>query len=88
MTISSTYDRKKIRDALQEASNSMTRIGAERDLIKDIAKDISDTYQIPKKQVNKMIRVYHKQSFSEEVAIQDEFEQLYEMVVNIKNEAQ
>lgn len=88
MTISSVADRKKIRDALQEASNSMTRIAAERDLIKDIAKDLADNYQLPKKQVNKMIRVYYKQSFSEEVAQQDEFEQLYDQVVNTKQSAQ
>lgn len=86
MTISSPADRKKIRDALQEASNSMTRISAERDLIKEIAKDISDSFEIPKKQVNKMIRVYHKQNFSEEVATQNEFEQLYEEVVHLKSE--
>lgn len=85
MTISSPVDRKKIRDALQEASNSLTRISAERDLIKEIAADLSEKFELPKKQVNKMIRVYHKQSFSEEVAAQNEFEQLYEDVVNMQN---
>lgn len=85
MTISSPVDRKKIRDALQEASNSMTRISAERDLIKDIAKDIADNYQLSKKQINKMIRVYHKQNFSEEQAAASEFEQLYQEVVNLKS---
>lgn len=85
MSISSPADRKKIRDALQEASNSMTRISAERDLIKDIAKDLADNYQLSKKHVRKMIRVYHKQNFSEEVADQNEFEQLYEEVVNLQN---
>lgn len=85
MTISNPADRKKIRDALQEASNSMTRISAERDLIKDIAKDLADQYQLSKKVVNKMIRVYHKQNFSEEVAAQDEFETLYEEVTTAQN---
>ena len=85
MTISSPVDRKKIRDALQEASNSMTRISAERDLIKEIAKEISDNYQLPKKQVSKMIRVYHKQNFTEEQAAASEFETLYEEVCNLSN---
>lgn len=85
MTISSPADRKKIRDALQEASNSLTRISAERDLIKEIVKELSENFELPKKQVNKMVRVYHKQSFSEEVAAQDEFEQLYEEVVNLQS---
>lgn len=85
MNISSPADRKKIRDALQEASNSMTRISAERDLIKDIVKDVADNYQLSKKHVNKMIRVYHKQNFTEEVQTNDEFEQLYEEVVNLQS---
>ena len=67
--ISSPVDRKKIRDALEEASACMLRISAERDLIKEIAKEVSENFEIPKKQVNKMIRVYHKQSFNEEIAV-------------------
>jgi hypothetical protein len=85
MTVSSPVDRKKIRDALQEASNSMTRIESERDLIKDIAKEMSDNYQLSKKHVRKMIRVFHKQNFSEELADSEEFAQLYEEVVNLKS---
>lgn len=85
MSISSPVDRKKIRDALQEASNSMIRISAERDLIKEISKDIAEKHELPKKIVNKMIRVYHKQNFSEEQASTSEFETLYEEVVLLKN---
>jgi hypothetical protein len=73
-------DRKKIRDAMQEASNSMIRIDAEKDLIKNIVEDLNDAFQIPKKTINKMIRVYHKQNFQEEVASHDEFETLYENI--------
>jgi hypothetical protein len=39
-SISSPEDRKKIKDALQEISDSMTRVEAERDLIKDIVNDL------------------------------------------------
>jgi hypothetical protein len=85
MSINNPADRKKIRDALQEASNCMTRISAERDLIKDISADIADQYQLSKKVVNKMIRVYHKQNFSEEIALQEEFETLYEEVTSTQN---
>lgn len=75
-------DRKKIRDAMQEASNSYIRIDAERDLIKNIIADLHDAYQIPKKQIAKMIKVYHKNSFQDEVAEADEFETLYQTVTN------
>ncbi len=73
-------DRKKLHNALVEASNSLTRIDAERDLIKNITNDTSKNFQIPKKTIKKLIRVYHKQNFSEEVTTHEEFETLYETV--------
>jgi hypothetical protein len=73
-------DRKKLHNALVEASNSLTRIDAERDLIKNIINDTNKNFQIPKKTIKKLIRVYHKQNFSEEVATHEEFESLYETV--------
>jgi hypothetical protein len=73
-------DKKKIKGALQEASNSLTRIDAERDLVKSIMNDTSKNFQIPKKTIKKLINVYHKQNFSEEVATHEEFESLYETV--------
>ena len=73
-------DRKKVHGALVEASNSLTRIDAERDLIKNIIADASKNFEIPKKTLKKLIRVYHKQNFSEEVATHEEFETLYETV--------
>lgn len=73
-------DRKKIKDAMQEASNSFIRIDAERDLVKNIIADLNDAYKIPKKTISKMIKVYHKNNFQEEVAEADEFETLYETI--------
>lgn len=85
--ISNPTDRKKIRDALQEASNSMTRIEAERDLIKQIKSDLADEYGdagLNKKTIAKLVRVFHKRNFQEEQAAQSEFETLYEEIVNLK----
>jgi hypothetical protein len=81
--INNEVDRKKINGALQEASNSMTRIAAEKDLIKTILSDLSDTFQLPKKTVNKLARVYHKQNFNEEAQDFEELETLYEEVVKL-----
>ena len=47
MSISSPEDKKKIFDAVREISNSMLRAEAERDLIKEIVKEISDTREFP-----------------------------------------
>lgn len=80
--ISNPADRKKIKDALQEISDSMTRIQAERDLIKDIVKDVSDNYQLPKKHINKMARIFHKQNFQITQQEQDELESLYITIVD------
>lgn len=81
--ITNPADRKKIKDALQEISDSMTRMEAERDLIKEIKTDLHDQFktQLTKKQISKMARVYHKQNFSEEQRDADEFETLYAEVV-------
>lgn len=83
--ISNPADRKKIKDALQEISSSMTRMEAERDLIKDIVKDVSDNFQLPKKYVNKMARIYHKQNFQVTQQETEELESLYISVVDTAN---
>jgi hypothetical protein len=78
---SNPADRKTIRDALQEISNSMTRIEAERDYIKESIKEITDKYPVISKKVfRKMIKVYHAQTFSQEVEEHEEFENLYETI--------
>jgi hypothetical protein len=80
--ISNPADRLKIKKMLAEISNSMTRVDAEKDLIRETIKDMSDQFQLSKKTLNKMARVYHKQNFQQEVAGHEEFEALYEQVVN------
>ena len=80
MNIQDPEVRKKVRDAVGEISASMTRIEAEQDLIKEIVKKIHEDHGISKKTAAKMIKVYHKQSFSKEVEEQCEFRTLYEKV--------
>ena len=80
MTLSSDEDKKKLHAAIVEISNSMTRIEGERDLIKETVKDLSDAYQIPKKTISKIAKTYHKQNFSQAVAENEEFEELYEKI--------
>ncbi len=73
--------KKRIRGALEEISNSMTRMGAERDLIKNILQDVEDDTQVPKKYLRKMANIFHKQNLSEVKAENDDVETLYETVV-------
>lgn len=81
--INNPVDRKKINDALQEISNSMTRIEAEKSLVKTIVDDMVKDFQLPKKTVNKLAKIYHKQSFSQEAQDFEDLETLYEEVVKL-----
>jgi regulator of replication initiation timing len=81
MTIpSNPADRKAIYDSMKEISNSMTRIEAERDLIKNAINDICEEQNLSKKTFRKMVKVYHKQNFQQEVQSNEEFEQMYETI--------
>ena len=72
--------KNELQKAVQEISNSMTRMEAERDLIREIVKDQSQNLQIPKKIVSKIAKTYHKQNLAQEVADHEEFVELYESV--------
>jgi hypothetical protein len=48
--------KKDLQGAIQEISNSMIRTEAERDLIREIVKEQSDTLQIPKKVISKIAK--------------------------------
>lgn len=83
--ITNPADKKAIRDALREISSSLTRIEAERDLIKEAIGNISENYQIPKKTFRRMAKVYHKQNFTQEIEEHEEFENLYENITATGN---
>lgn len=80
MSIQSPEDKKKIFDAVREISNSILRAEAERDLVKEIVKEISDTFQIPRKTVKKIAVTYHKQNLTQVEQEHDEFVELYDKV--------
>jgi uncharacterized FlgJ-related protein len=79
--ISNPADRAKIKKMLAEISSSFTRIEAERDLIKETIKDMSQQFNLSKRQLNKMAKVYHKQNFTSEQEEYVEFENLYTSIV-------
>ena len=79
--LSNPADRDKLLKVIRECSDSMTRAQAEKDYIREATADISKQLQLPKKLVSKMVKVYYKQNYDEEVAVHDQFETLYETVV-------
>jgi hypothetical protein len=74
-------DREKLFKIVRDCSDSMTRIEGENDFIRESIAETSKNMQLPKKLVAKLVRVYHKQNFDEEVAVHEQFENLYESVV-------
>lgn len=76
--ISNNEDRKKVANAIQEISNSMTRIDVEKDLIKDIIDQTSEKFELDKKHLRKLATIYHKQNLTEVKNEYDEVETLYQ----------
>ena len=74
-------DREKLFKIIKECSDSMTRIDGEQDYIRESITETAKQMRLPKKLVAKLIKVYHKQNFDEEVAVHEQFETLYETVV-------
>lgn len=79
--LSNPADKEKLLKVLRTCSDSMTRMDAEKDLIKEEVKEICQQLELPKRLVNRMVKVYHKQNYDEEVAVHEQFETLYETVV-------
>jgi hypothetical protein len=77
----SAPDREKLFKIVQECSNSLTRIDGEQDYIREAIAETAKQMQLPKKMVARLVKVYHKQNFDEEVAVHEQFETLYESVV-------
>lgn len=79
--LSNPEDRQKLLKVIKDCSDSMTRVKSEKDFVRESIADISEELKVPKRLVNRMVKVYHKQNFDEEVAVQDQFETLYQTVV-------
>ena len=77
-------DLKIIRDAIEEISIHYQKIANENGDIKDIVGSVYDQYKIPKKIVKRLAKVHFKQSFSQQVVEDKEFEALYVGVTEVK----
>lgn len=71
-------DKKKLEKAIQELSNSMTRVDAEKDLMKDIIQETHDSIGVDKKYIRKLATIWHKQNVNEVKTETDEVMELYE----------
>jgi hypothetical protein len=74
-------DKKVVKDSLNEMVDSMTRVAAERDLMKEISKQVKENTTVTPKVFRKMARVAYAANFAEEVAVHEEFEQFYKEII-------
>jgi hypothetical protein len=74
-------EKDRLMKAIKEMSNSLARAEGEREYVNESTKKISDDVKLSKKLISKLVKVYHKQNFEEEVAIHDEFADLYKAIV-------
>jgi len=78
-----TEDQKKmIQGALKEMSNSMTRVEAEKELQKEIADRMKEECMIPKRDFNKLAKIYHASNLVEEAQRNEEFMEFAEAVIS------
>lgn len=74
-------ERKVFRKAIMELNDSMTRIGAERELQKETINELNDKLDIDKKLIRRMARAYFKANFKDEVQENTDFEEFYTTVM-------
>ena len=74
-------DRKAFRKAIMEMNDSMTRIGAERELMKEITNETCDKLGVDKKLFRRMAKAYFRANFRDEVQENTDFEEFYSTVI-------
>ena len=84
---SNPTDLERIKSALKEASDCYVRIDGEKEELKSIAEVMSEELNVPKSVFNKMVRVYHSQTYDKLIADTEDFSALYEAVLNSGQQA-
>jgi hypothetical protein len=69
-----------IKSCLQEISNSLTRMEAERDQIRAVVDRCATEFEMNKRITRKLARIYHKRNIEEERAEQEEINSTYDAV--------
>jgi len=73
-----------LRDGIKEMSIVMSKIDIHKESLKDIVTSVYEEIKIPKKIINRIAKVYHKNSFAEVIVEDKEFETLYSTIVEEK----
>jgi flagellar biosynthesis GTPase FlhF len=74
-------ERKRLKNAIMEMNDSMTRAAAERELQKEIISNIVDAVGVDKKLFRRMSKAYFKANFGDEVEENKAFEESYDLIL-------
>ena len=86
MMPSNPADLKKIDVALQQISDSKTRIEAEQDHIKEIDNVIHEEQGLDKRLIRQLAKVWHMRNYAEEVTQQEDFQEAYEALSSVNKQ--
>jgi len=75
-------EKTKLRNIILELDASMTRVAAERDLMKASIEKAYDELRLDKKLVRRMGKTHFKATFKEEKESNSDFEDFYDLVMN------
>jgi len=77
---SSPEDKQKLSAVIVDISNAMTMIEAKRDYIKEAKKALKEDFELSAKQLTKIIKMYHEQSYQKEFEeVTDTFDMYVEL---------
>jgi len=82
----SAPERQKLKVVIAEITNSFLRIDSEKEAIKDLIATASEEFEIEKRMVRKIATVMYKSNYHDMLAEQEDFEYLYESIVEGKKE--
>jgi DNA-directed RNA polymerase subunit N (RpoN/RPB10) len=74
-------ERKRLKKAIMEMNDSMTRAAAERELQKETINTLFDELGVDKKLVRRMAKAYYKANFGDEVEENKAFEESYDLII-------
>lgn len=77
----SQEDRDKLKQAIQQLNDSMTRVAAERDFQKETISSVFEQVGVDKKIIRRMAKVYFKANFNDEMDENKAFEEFYTTIL-------
>ena len=81
----SAPERAKLKTIISEIEKSFLKIDAERETIKDMIADASEEFDVEKKMIRKIAVAMYKSNYPDIVSEQEDFEYLYESIIEGKD---